>query len=282
VNMDAREADIRFQAQQVISEGSFSAPKDRAVFWSGEGSRVAANEFVDENRPEGWSRVEDTSAGRELDELIPFHEREELGISVEEYEEFWREASDRFSLSQEGDIKTFVENALEHRNFRGVEQDNLIWDGRVTSINGHDKTEIIEALERAEKAAERDGLTPDETRQAGQEAAFQSICETEREPREIVRDQGDRDHDASLELDQSDQNLDQSTESEILPDEIEHEVFNYPDPAPGGDWAYAADMEEQWSSYEVEIQKSLSNSEIGNEQGNDLSLSESFQNAIER
>ena len=325
------------EARQCVEHGDFAAPRDRAIVWSGEGNREAAELFAQfdiaakNDQADAWCRVEDTPAGRELCELIPFDRREELGVSRAEYEDFWRAASDRFSLSQEGDVKTFVQGAREDRNFRAIEQDNIVWDPRVLSINGQDKTEILNALDKAENVAEREGASPDKVRGAGQGAAYQAICETERDVRRIDREIDDRDEGLAISqetrergasdgtgqdlgskniearaVDQNaqDQSIaagDQSDDQSVnlvemeqagalndltfeapLSDEIAYEALEYLDPAPGGDWQAAADMETEWSHYEAIRQEELMRYEISNEADNKIDLSESFNNPIER
>lgn len=181
--------DLIADAWLCIEHGDFAAPKDRAIVWSGDGNREAAELFAQfdigakSDRSRAWCRLEDTPAGRELRKLIPFERREELGVSEADYEKIWRAASERFSLSQEGDVKTFVQGALEDRTFRRQEQDNLLWDERVTSLNGCDKTKILNGITVAEASQTKAGGTAAEVRRAGQDAGFKAICDSERSHR---------------------------------------------------------------------------------------------------
>ena len=146
----------------ILITGNFTADRDKALVWSGEGNR----EKADILREQGYQTIEDTQGGKALNQALPYEatlDAEILGkiISKDDYDRYWSEASNRFSTSQEGDITTRVVGALEDRDFRAVELPNFLADKEITSINGIPREELSALYQ----------TSPVE--------AFNSICEAE-------------------------------------------------------------------------------------------------------
>jgi hypothetical protein len=180
------------EARMVVENGDWRAPRDRGILWSGKGNREAAEVFAQfdiaakDSRNHAWCRIEDTEAGRRLRALIPFEKREALGISRQNFERLWDDASARYALKLVGNVRTFVQGARPDGAFRRIEQERVLRSPTVSALNSREKHTISRLAEERKQLAGRDSET---SGRAVHDAAFTAIVEAERHIREGIRAQ---------------------------------------------------------------------------------------------
>lgn len=152
------------KAREIVEHGDVSTPPDRAVFWSGtevRNNRLSAqlNAHFDQasqpNQSDALRLLADTPAGRDLSALVPFEDRERLGISRDQYADLWNGLSERYASEAAGNARTFVEGAEPDRTFRGVEQDKVLYESDLSSLNNNrDTADVAAAASHAAKIQE--------------------------------------------------------------------------------------------------------------------------------
>ncbi|MBG0809498.1 hypothetical protein IY145_08910 [Methylosinus sp. H3A] len=124
----------------IADEASVATPKDKAVFYSGEGNRKKALAAAER----GSVPIDKTECGRALEAENLYSEANELRNRTADG--YWTRASQRFAENASGDVTAYVHGASPDRVFAQTELPVLLENRKVTSINGM-PTQLLRSME---------------------------------------------------------------------------------------------------------------------------------------